>query len=70
MSLAYLLSLRRQGQELRDLPQGSTASGTLVLKKCSTLPSKPFALSIVKPLSASIRQLDGTDLRLKVLCEL
>ncbi|GAA5883688.1 hypothetical protein JCM16303_004767 [Sporobolomyces ruberrimus] len=59
-----------RGQELRDLPKGNTASGTLVLKKCSTLPSKPFALSIVRPLdsdSNTHNQADGTDLRLKIL---
>ncbi|GAA5962282.1 hypothetical protein JCM3765_004733 [Sporobolomyces pararoseus] len=58
-----------RGQELRELPKGCTASGTLVLKKCSTLPSKPFSLSIVSPSSASNRQVDGTDLRLKILAD-
>ncbi|GAA5995383.1 hypothetical protein JCM5350_006247 [Sporobolomyces pararoseus] len=58
-----------RGQELRELPRGCTASGTLVLRKCSTLPSKPFSLSIISPTSASNRQVDGTDLRLKILAD-
>ncbi|GAA6006754.1 hypothetical protein JCM11491_003169 [Sporobolomyces phaffii] len=58
-----------RGQELRNLPKGNTASGTLMLRKCSTLPSKPFALAIVSPTLASRRQTDGTDLRLKILAD-
>ncbi|GAA5902161.1 uncharacterized protein JCM6883_001315 [Sporobolomyces salmoneus] len=60
-----------RGQELRDLPKGCSASGTLVLKKCSTLPAKPFALSIVSP-SGTLEnggQQDGTDLRIKILAD-
>ncbi|GAA6033479.1 hypothetical protein JCM8097_001418 [Rhodosporidiobolus ruineniae] len=38
-----------RGHDLRNLPPGQGANGTLGLKKVSTLPSKPFSLSISKP---------------------
>ncbi|GAA5884192.1 hypothetical protein JCM6882_002174 [Rhodosporidiobolus microsporus] len=72
-----------RGQDLRNLPPGQCANGTLSLKKCSTLPSKPFSLSISTPgtleplVSAGegeseeprVRLVEGTDMRVKVLAD-
>ncbi|GAA6059670.1 hypothetical protein JCM10212_000057 [Sporobolomyces blumeae] len=61
---------RWKGQDLRNVPKGGTASGTLVLKKCSTLPSKPFALSIVSLDSATAcNPQEGRDLQVKILAD-
>ena len=58
--------LRVRGGELKDNEEG-TASGTLLLKKCSTLPSKPFSFSLTTPTPEIDPLSEGTDLRLKVL---
>ncbi|GAA5972575.1 hypothetical protein JCM21900_006629, partial [Sporobolomyces salmonicolor] len=58
-----------RGQDLRNLPPRQSATGTLVLRKCSTLASKPFSLSLINPTSKSNPQnqaTEGRDLRLKV----
>lgn len=40
-----------------------------MLKKVSTLPSKPFFLSITAPVLEDQEPREGADLRIKVLCE-
>ncbi|BGP52144.1 hypothetical protein JCM10450v2_008115 [Rhodotorula kratochvilovae] len=65
-----------KGSDLRALGPGETGSGTLSLKKCSTLPSKPFSLSIAAPHvhdeegeGEAGEMHEGTDLRVKVLAD-
>ncbi|GAA5908104.1 hypothetical protein JCM5296_002228 [Sporobolomyces johnsonii] len=58
-----------RGQDLRNLPPRQSATGTLVLRKCSTLASKPFSLSLINPtseLNPQNQSTEGRDLRLKV----
>ncbi|GAA5918272.1 hypothetical protein JCM1841_002141 [Sporobolomyces salmonicolor] len=58
-----------RGQDLRNLPPRQSATGTLVLRKCSTLASKPFSLSLINPtskLNPQNQATEGRDLRLKV----
>ncbi|KAM0754098.1 hypothetical protein T439DRAFT_378186 [Meredithblackwellia eburnea MCA 4105] len=57
-----------RGGELKNNEEG-TVSGTLLLKKCSTLPSKPFSFSLTTPTSEIDPLSEGTDLRLKVLAD-
>ncbi|BGP20692.1 hypothetical protein JCM10213v2_008855 [Rhodosporidiobolus nylandii] len=62
-----------RGHDLSNLPPGQCANGTLSLVKCSTLPSKPFSLSISTPGTVDedgeIRLREGSDLRVKVLAD-
>ncbi|GAA5974603.1 hypothetical protein JCM11641_007020 [Rhodosporidiobolus odoratus] len=78
---ARLTIHREQGHDLRNLPPQISANGTLSLRKVSTVPSKPFSLSISNParIDASpsespdgmpeIRLREGSDLRVKVLAD-
>ncbi|GAA6011090.1 hypothetical protein JCM10207_005492 [Rhodosporidiobolus poonsookiae] len=68
------------GHDMRNLPPGQLGSGTLSLQKCSTLPSKPFTLSITMPGKVELPGKDGdgeprvmlkegSDMRVKVLAD-
>lgn len=60
-------SAELRGGELKDITPGTSASGTISLKKVSTLARKPYFLSISEPTKEGEEFGDGTDLRIKVL---